>query len=83
VRLDADSVITVLSRAVEASWAAYGAGTTDLWRVFESSHALYGEEIALARARQDLLHAQARMLSLTGRADLIGVTLPAQEGGTR
>ncbi|HEY6867401.1 MAG TPA: TolC family protein [Candidatus Eisenbacteria bacterium] len=82
-RVYADSVVTVLERAVDASWAAYSAGTTDLWRVFESSHELYGEEVALLRARQDLVRAQARMLSLTGRGDLLGIALPPPEGGSR
>jgi outer membrane protein TolC len=68
---------------VDASWAAYGAGTTDLWRVLEATHALYGEEIALTRARQDLARAAAAMLSLTGRGDLLGVAVPAGNGGGR
>jgi outer membrane protein, heavy metal efflux system len=72
----ADTVLTTQQRAVEASWSAYRAGTTDLWRVFESNHALYAEEIALARARQELAAAQARLVSLTGRTDLLGVALP-------
>lgn len=76
VHLYADTVVAVQRRAVEASWVSYSAGATDLWRVFESSHALYNEEVALLRARQRLVRAQARMLSLTGRGDLIGVALP-------
>jgi hypothetical protein len=44
--------------------------------VFESTHSLYSEEIALIRARQDLGRAEARLVSLTGRADLLGVELP-------
>jgi len=77
VRLYADTVVAVQRRAVDASWVSYSSGTTDLWRVFEASHTLYDEEIALARARQELVRAQSRMLSLTGRGDLIGVALPA------
>ena len=77
VSLLADTVVATQSRAVDASWVAYGAGSTDLWRVFEASHALYTEEIALQRARQDLVRAGARMLSLTGRGDLLGVITPA------
>jgi outer membrane protein TolC len=76
VGLLADTVVVTQQRAVEASWAAYGAGGIDLWRVFEAIHALYQEEIALVRAREELAHAQARMLSLTGRGDLLGVALP-------
>ena len=77
--LIADTVIPVQSRAVEASWTSYRAGTTDLWRVFESTHALYDEETALIRARHDLARAQARLITITGRADLLGITVP----GTR
>ena len=73
----ADTVITTLQRTIEASWTAYRAGTTDLWRVFESAHALYGHEIALARVRQARARAEARLIALTGRTDLLGVTLPA------
>ena len=36
-----------------------------------SAHTLYTEEVALQRARQELARAQARMLSLTGRGDLL------------
>ena len=83
VRLIADTVVTTQRRAVDASWSAYGAGATDLWRVFEASHSLYAEEIALTRARQDLARAQGRMLSLTGRGDLIGIALPPVKEGER
>jgi len=78
IGLLADTVLTTQQRAVEASWTAYRAGTTDLWRVFESNHALYAEEIALARARQELAGAQARLVSLTGRTDLLGVAPPVE-----
>jgi len=77
VGLLADTVLVVQHRAVEASWTSYRSGTTDLWRVFESTHALYGEELALVRARQQLARAEARLVSLTGRADLLGIALPA------
>lgn len=73
----ADTVITTLHRAVEASWTAYRAGSTDLWRVFESAHALYSNELALARARQARARAEARLIALTGRMDLLGVAPPA------
>ena len=76
VGLLADTVVTTQRRAVDASWVSYRAGATDLWRVFESAHALYSEEIALMRARQELARAEAQMLSLTGRGDLLGVALP-------
>ncbi len=83
VALLADTVVVSQRRAVEASWVSYSAGSTDLWRVFEASHALYGEEIALTRSRQDLARAEARLLSLTGRGDLLGVPLPAPERSGR
>jgi outer membrane protein TolC len=76
VGLLADTVVTTQRRASDASWVSYRAGTTDLWRVFESTHTLYSEEIALVRARQELARAEAQMLSLTGRGDLLGVVLP-------
>lgn len=76
-RLLADTVIALQHRAVEASWVAYRAGSSDLWRILEATHSLYGEQIALARARQDMARAQARLVALTGRGDLLGVPLPA------
>src|SRR6185503_15277555 len=36
----ADTVIMIQRSAVEASWATYRAGGSDLWRVLESTHAL-------------------------------------------
>jgi cobalt-zinc-cadmium efflux system outer membrane protein len=76
VGLLADTVVTTLRRAADASWVSYRAGTSDLWRVFESTHALYSEEIALLRARQELARAGAQILALTGRGDLLGIALP-------
>ncbi len=76
VGLLADTVVTTQRRASDASWVSYRAGATDLWRVFESAHTLYSEEIALLRARQELARAEAQMVSLSGRGDLLGVVLP-------
>jgi len=76
VSLLADTVVTTQRRAVAASWSAYNAGTTDLWRVFEATHALYSEEVALTRARQELARNEARLLAITARGDLFGLTLP-------
>ena len=83
VALLADTVVTTQRRASDASWISYRAGTTDLWRVFESTHALYADEIALLRARQNLSRAEAQLLSLTGRGDLLGISLapPAERSG--
>jgi len=83
VRLLADTVVTVERRALNALWSAYRVGATDLWRVFEATHSLYGEEIALIRARQELARGQGRLLALTGRGDLLGVDVPAVREGER
>ena len=83
VRLLADTVVTAQRRAISATWSAYRAGSTDLWRVFEATHMLYGEELALARAQRDLARAEARLLALVGRGDLLGVELPAAKEGGR
>jgi outer membrane protein, heavy metal efflux system len=76
VSLLADTVVTTQRRAVAASWSAYDAGATDLWRVFEAMHSLYGEEVALTRARQDLSRTEARLLAITASGDLFGLSLP-------
>lgn len=83
VALLADTVLTTQRRAVAASWSAYDAGLSDLWRVFEATHTLYGEEVALVRARQALAHSEARLLALTAREDLFGLTLPTLPGSER
>ena len=71
-----DTVVTTQRRAVSASWSAYNAGSTDLWRVFEATHALYTEEVALVRARQELARTEAKLLAITARGDLFGLSLP-------
>jgi outer membrane protein TolC len=76
VSLLADTVVTTQRRAVAASQSAYNAGATDLWRVFEATHALYNEEVALIRARQDLARVESKLLAITARGDLFGLTLP-------
>ena len=83
IHLLEDTVVTTQRRAVEASWASYSAGATDLWRVFEANHALYSEEIAVLRARNERARALARFVSLTGRGDLVGVVLPTTSGRER
>jgi outer membrane protein TolC len=80
----ADTVVTAQRRALDAAWTGYEAGTTDLARVLASAHALYGEHVALVRARQAFAHACAEVLAITGRGGLVGVSLPASgEGGER
>jgi outer membrane protein TolC len=72
----ADTVLVAGRRAVDAAWVSYEAGTIDLWQVLEASHALYEQEVALANARRDLAHAHARLVALTGRTELLGVSVP-------
>jgi len=77
VGLLADTVVVTESKAVEASWSAFTAGTSDLYRVIDSSHALYAEALELLEARRTLARVQAELIALTGRGDLAGVELPA------
>jgi len=81
VILLADTVLVAAQKAVEASWSAYQAGSTDLARVLETSHGLYQQDVALDRARQSLARAHARLVALTGRTDLLGVAPPPGYGG--
>jgi outer membrane protein TolC len=83
VRLLADTVVVTYRRALDASWSAYIAGTADLWRTLEAAHRLYEQEIALSRAREALAMAEARFIELTGRGDLLGVSLPPTPGGVQ
>jgi outer membrane protein TolC len=83
VALLADTVVVTQRRAVAASMSAYDAGVADLWRVFEAMHELYGEEIMLTRAHQDLARSQARLLAMTARGDWSGLTLPEIKGDER
>jgi outer membrane protein TolC len=83
VALLADTVVTTQRRALEASWSAYQAGSTDLWRVLEATHELYNEEIALLRSRRSLSQTEARLLAITARADLLGIELPAIQRSER
>ena len=76
IRLLADTVVVAQQRALDASWSAYSTGAEDLGQVLEDGHMFLAAEIALVRARQELAHAQARLVSLTGRGDLFGVGMP-------
>lgn len=76
ISLLADTVLVMQRRAVDASMSAYDAGISDLWRVFEAMHEVYAEEVALARAHQDLTRTQARLLAMTARGDWFGLSLP-------
>jgi outer membrane protein TolC len=77
----ADTVVVAQQRSLDAAWIGYEAGTLDLGRVLESAHALYGEHVALLRARQEFSRACARVLAITGKGELVGVNLPAFEEG--
>jgi len=83
VALLADTVVVTQRRAVAASLSAYDAGATDLSHVFEATHELYMDEVALARARQDLARSEARLLAVTARPDLLGLALPPIERSER
>jgi outer membrane protein TolC len=78
----ADTVLVARHRALEAAWAGYRAGGDDLRRVLEVAHERYQDEIDLVRSRQALGRAEARLLALTSRADLFGVSVPAFERST-
>lgn len=79
-----DTVVVAQQRALDATWIGYEAGTVDLSRVLESAHALYGEHVALVRARQEFSRACAQVLAITGKGELVGVRLPAfGEGDAR
>jgi len=76
VTLLADTILVFQHRVVDASWSTYSTGSSDLWRVLEATHSLYGEDVALVRARQDLARTEARLLSITARGDLLNLSLP-------
>jgi outer membrane protein TolC len=79
----ADTVVVTFRRALDASWSAYSAGTTDLWHTLEAAHHLYDQDIALSRVREARAEAEADFVELTGRGDLLGVPLPPAPGGAQ
>src|SRR5262245_45064053 len=79
VTLFSDSVLVAQRREVDGSWASYGAGAGDLWRLLEANHAYYQQTLDLVSARHDLARAQARLIALTGRVDRFGVAAPPRE----
>jgi outer membrane protein TolC len=87
VGLLADTVMVAALKTVDAAWSAYQAGSVDLGRVLDSAHGMYQQDVALHRARQSLARTHARLVALTGRTDLLGITPPpglgAQEGAGR
>jgi outer membrane protein TolC len=72
----ADTVVVTQKRALDASWSAYTAGTTDLWRVFEAAHTLYSDEVELARTRQEIARLEARWLTLAASGQGLSVKIP-------
>jgi outer membrane protein TolC len=70
----ADTVLVAARRSVDAAWSSYEVGTLDLVQVLEASHGLYQQEVALVNAQRELAHAHARLVALTGRTELLGVT---------
>jgi len=77
VQLLADTVLVVQHRALDAAWSSYAAGTRDLLSVFDSAHALYTGELREIDERAALARAHATLVAVTGRFDLIGVTVGA------
>jgi hypothetical protein len=47
--------------------------------VFDAAHAFYRDDLDRSRALEARTVAQARFLSLTGRADLLGLARPREE----
>jgi len=70
-------VLVVQHRALDAAWSSYAAGTRDLLSVFDSAHALYTGELREIDERAALARAHATLVAVTGRFDLIGVTVGA------
>jgi outer membrane protein TolC len=83
VGLYADTVGVMQSRALAATWSAYAAGSSDLWRVLEAMHAQYEDELALVRARQDLARTEGELVAILARGDVFGMTLPAPVATTK
>ena len=77
VALLSDTVLVAQRKALAASWSAYETGANDLISVLDAAHASYAEELEAARAHQDLAQMLARLLAVTARPELVGVTVPA------
>jgi outer membrane protein TolC len=76
----ADTVLVAQRRALAAAWSGYEAGSTDLSGVLSAAHASYTEELDVTRARQELAETLAMLLTVTARADLFGLRVPAAPG---
>ncbi len=85
VRLVADTVLAVQHRALDAAWSGYSAGASDLLSLFQTAHALYMSELRENDERASLARAQAALVTVTGRFDLISVAIgdASNEGGSR
>jgi outer membrane protein TolC len=81
VSLLADTVLVAQRAAYESAQRAYASGLADLSRVLDAEHALYAQETALVRARQQAARSTAMLVSLAARADLVGLSLPPAPKG--
>ncbi len=72
----ADTVLVLRERSLAAAWSAYSSGGSDLAEALEAAHTHYTSALEVADAGRELAMAQAELLSLTGRPELLGVTLP-------
>jgi outer membrane protein TolC len=82
VSLLADTILVLRDRALEAAWSTYSAGGGDLSGTLMAAHARYESELEVADARRELAHAHGELLALTGRADLLGISLPNPAEGS-
>ena len=71
----------VRGRGEAEAQRAYASGLADLSRVLDAEHALYVQETALVRARQQVARSTAMLVSLAARADLVGLSLPPAPKG--
>jgi outer membrane protein TolC len=71
-----DTVLVMHDRSLEAAWSAYSGGSADLAQALMAVHDRYENELEAADARRQLAYACADLVTLTGRPDLLGVTLP-------
>jgi outer membrane protein TolC len=78
VALISDTVLVAQRKALAASWSAYETGANDLISVLDAAHASYAEELEAARAHQDLAQTLARLLAVTARPELVGVSVPSE-----
>lgn len=66
-------VVSLQGRAVETAIASYTSGSGDLARALDAAHAFYQEQRDEVAAERRLARAQARLLVLTARPELLGL----------